>query len=100
MKLSTSLIPLLITFYIPAFAEVIESDNGSIALNGKDALYAVENGVVLSSEPEAKAYSSFDFVLLFDKRVWDCSYVRAKEPNEDSSFVCFGQRYGIINRSF
>ena len=100
MKLITSLLPLLITFYNPAFAEVIKNDNGLIGLTGKDSLYAVENGVVLSSEPDASTQSSFDFVLLFDKRVWSCNYFRPDDPSKQSWFYCSSSQNEIIDSSF
>ena len=100
MKLITRLILLLVTFYNPALADVIKSDNGTgfIALTHKDALYAIENGIVLSSEPNA-IIDRFSFVLLFNKQLWNCDFNSAAGPGEQPSFLCTSQnKYIISNR--
>ena len=93
MKLLIRLILLLVTFYNPAFADVIKSDDdtGLITLTHKDAVYAIENGIVLSSEPDASIRGKFSFVLLFNKQVWDCDYILAGDPGGQSWFMCMSQ---------
>jgi hypothetical protein len=100
VKLLTRLILLLITFYNPAFAEVIKNDDGLIGLTGKDSLYAVENGVVLSSDSDASTRSDFNFVLLFDKRVWHCDYLSPDGRNDQAWFYCLSRQNEIIDSSF
>lgn len=99
VKLLTRLLLIFLTFYNPTFAAVVKTENGIISLTGKDALYAVENGVVLSSEPDASTRSDFEFVILFDKRVWSCNYVRPDDPDEQSWFWCTSTQNEIINSS-
>ena len=93
MKLITRLILLLVTFYNPALADVFKSDDGTgyITLTNEEAVYAIENGIVLSSEPDASMRGKFSFVLLFNKQVWDCEYILAGDPGEQSWFMCNSQ---------
>ena len=100
MKLLIRLILLLVTFYNPAFADVIKSDDdtGLITLTHKDAVYAIENGIVLSSEPDASIYNSFNFMLLFNKQVWSCRYFKHTDE-EKYGFICHSEnKYIISNR--
>ena len=100
MKLITRLILLLVTFYNPAFAGVFKSDDGTgyITLTNEDAVYAIENGIVLSSEPNA-IIDRFSFVLLFNKQLWDCDFISAGGPGEQTSFLCTSEnKYIISNR--
>ena len=100
MKLLIRLILLLVTFYNPAFADVIKSDDdtGLITLTHKDAVYAIENGIVLSSEPDASNRSNFSFVLLFNKQVWNCRYFKHTDE-EKYGFICTSEnKYIISNR--
>jgi len=100
VKLITRLILLLVTFYNPAFAGVFKSDDGTgyITLTNEDAVYAIENGIVLSSEPDASIYNSFNFMLLFNKQVWNCRYFKHTDE-EKYGFICTSEnKYIISNR--
>ena len=100
LKLITKLALLLFTLNKPVFADVVKLDDGSVVLRGKDALNAIEKGVVLSSQPGASTNSNFYFVLLYNKRVWDCDYSRPDPPNMQSAFWCSSDLDTILDTTF